>query len=95
MSYDTNLTYIGYEAGVLLPNMKVNTDTAGKIKFVGNATNVNQDVEPASDIYANVWFQVKDNTNTSKRWNFTMLEGDFCNWAEDLITDVKAWDVWY
>ena len=95
MSYNTNLTYVGYEPGVLLPNMKVNTDTAGRIKFVGNATAVNTDVKPESDIYANVWFQVKENAAESDQWIFTMLEGDFCNWAEELVTDIIAWDVCY
>lgn len=95
MTYDTNLTYIGYEPGVLLPNMEIRTDVDGIVKFLGSAATVNADVNPASDIYANVWFQVKDGAVIPEQWEFKMIEGDFCNWTEELVTDILAWDICY
>lgn len=102
MTYDyKTLKYVGYDSGVLLPEMEANVDeTNGIIKFVGNATitdNTATAVEPESDIYANVWFQKIPNTTAPAHWEFKMDNENavFCNWAEEDITNVKAWDARY
>lgn len=108
MEYDyKTLNYVGYDTGVLLPNMEVNVDESnGVIKFVGNAmvgeNNQYQDVEPESDIYANVWFQKKPDdeiTNAGatvpERWEFLMSNLSFCDWNENWVKNVKAWDTRY
>lgn len=95
MTYNTGLKYIGYEPGVLLPNMSVNAETNGTIKFVGNTLVEAGDVEPESNIYANVWFQVEEGATEPEQWDFTMAVGDFCNWAEELVEDLKAWNITY
>lgn len=108
MTYDyKTLNYVGFDSGVLLPEMNVNVDeSTGTIRFVGNTTvgenNAYTDVESESDIYVNVWFQKKSaeeietaGGTVPEFWSFVMSEESFCNWAETMVTDVKAWDVRY
>lgn len=108
MKYDyKTLNYVGYDTGVLLPNMEINVDASnGVIKFIGNASvgenSTYTDVNPASEIYANVWFQKKPDdeiTNAGasvpERWEFLMSNLSFCNWDEIPITNVEAWDTRY
>ena len=108
MEYDyKTLRYIGYDAGVVLPKMEAHVDESnGVIKFVGNATvgenNQYEEVEPESGIYANVWFQKKSDAEISEagatvpeRWEFFMSNLSFCDWNENWVTNVKAWDTRY
>lgn len=108
MEYDhKTLNYVGYDTGVLLPNMEINVDASnGVIKFCGNASvgenNTYTDVDPASGIYANVWFQKKSDAEIAsagasvpERWKFLMSNLSFCNWNETMITNVEAWDTRY
>ena len=106
MKYDyETLNYVGYDTGVLLPNMEINVDTStGVITFIGNASvgenNTYTDVDPTSGIYANVWFQKKSDTEIAgasvpERWEFLMSNLSFCNWSEAMITNVEAWNTRY
>lgn len=104
MTYDTRLELVdtyGFDAGMLLPKMKYSDDTNGTIRFVGNipvgANNQLDTVNPANDIYANVWFKVKDNATVSdtEHFEFNISNLSFCDWTERMLTDVKAWDFRY
>ena len=98
LQYDQfTLEVADYDAGVLMPEMAFYDDQAGTVKIVGNIEGTS-DVEPENDIYANVWFKVKTDVaeeNLPDFWNFTMDGMSFCNWDEDMIEDITAWDVEY
>ena len=102
MIYDSRLEVVtvdgmGFDTGKLMPKMAFYDDKAGKIKIVGNIAE-GTGVEPETEIFANVWFKVKDSaTDTSDitAWNFEMKNLSFCNWEEKMITDVSAWNFKY
>lgn len=90
MTYDTELTFVEFEEGRLLPVMNYYHDEVNNtIKMVGNATKVDENVS-ANGIYANIRFKKPDATT-----QFEMKISDFSNWAEKPIDTVKAWDVKY
>lgn len=91
--YDASeFQYIGFEAGRLLPEMYANAATSGSVKIIGNASEVDTNVN-ADGIYGNVRFRLLDKTNASGK-TFTMNEGAFCNWSKEDVT-VTALDVTY
>ena len=95
MKYDqTKLEYVEFDSGVLLPEMeaKANAST-GLINFVGNGSDTSKDVDPASGIFANVWF--KKLTNDTSHLEFDIKNFEFCNWALNMVDNVKAWDLQY
>ena len=97
----------GFDEGTLMTEMSYYNDTEnttdGKntIKIVGNIAEAPADdttgVEPETDIYANVWFKVKSGVDTSKIDNLTfeMKNLIFCDWNEQKVTDINAWDFKY
>ena len=91
MSYSTNLDFVSFEAGRVLPEMKENSATAGTIKMVGNATTVDTSVK-ADGIYATVRFKAKENADVSNL-TFSMNNIKFCNWKEEFINTVKVLNV--
>ena len=95
MKYDQmKLEYAGFDSGILLPEMEVNAnESAGIINFVGNGIEKDVDVNPADGIYANVWFKKLENNASHLEFDIKNLE--FCNWALDLVNNVKAWDIQY
>ena len=90
MTYDQTLTFVDFEEGRLLPDMSCNPDASSKtIKMVGNAKNVDDAVK-ADGIYANIRF-AKPSVTT----NFDITVGQFCDWLEQSVTTLKAWDITY
>ena len=103
LSYDSDrlevvkvegLDRAGFDAGVLMPEMSYYDDEAGTIKIVGNISG-NTDVEPETEIYANVWFKEKSTLDKGTELNFTMGGYSFCNWKEEMVVDVSAWNFKY
>lgn len=101
MSYDSNaLEFVGFDKGILMTEMEQHDNKAGKIQIVGNIASKPADgakgVEPTEDIFANVWFKVKDGVDAStlSELTFTVQSTMFCDWDEDLI-DVTPWSVKY
>lgn len=106
MTYDSNtlelVTVAGkcFDEGTLMTEMSYYNDK-NTIKIVGNIAEApaenTKGVEPETDIYANVWFKVKDGVNTSNidDLTFEMKNLIFCDWDEEEITNVKAWDFKY
>ena len=84
MTYDTTkLKFIGFEEGWVLPVMLDNHETAGTIGMVGNTEEVNVNTS-ADGIYANIRFEVIDNTVDVNKLTFTLSEdADFTNWSEE------------
>lgn len=94
LSYDAQkLEFISFEAGRLLPEMKENHTTAGVVNMVGNAATVNENVN-ADGIYANIRFKAMGD-NTAAGLTFRITNQKFCNWAEEIVTTVNAWDIQY
>lgn len=90
ITYNQALTFVDFEEGRLLPDMAHKHDTNNKtIKMVGNAKNVS-DLVTADGIYANIRF-AKPNATTV----FDVTVQEFCNWAEESVTTLKAWDITY
>lgn len=101
MAYDTRLEVVevdgnGYDAGVQVTEASHYDNKTGTIKFVNNIIGT-ANIEPESVIYANVWFKVKadQSVTETEHLKFTMSNLTFCNWEEDFVTDVAAWDVQY
>lgn len=94
---DSSGNAYGWDTGVSFAEMEVNTATAGTIKFVGNGKNVDTDYMTGKDIYANVWFQVKEGvTLTTNALEFAIGAESFCTWGEAMLDGkVTAWDVLY
>lgn len=95
LTYDSDVfTYVGFEAGRLLPEMYANPATAGTVSIVGNAAvgsdgtynNVNAD-----GIYGNVRFSVNQG-QTATGQTIGMTAGAFCDWDKQDVT-LSAWDV--
>ena len=90
MTYDTALTFKGFEPGRLLPEMEYNHNSSSKtIKMVGNVDEFNTLVK-ADGIYANIRFQ-EPSSNT----NFEMTPVLFCDWSEKTVELKKVWDIKY
>ena len=97
----------GFDEGMLMTEMSYynnNTDTSDTtdtIRIVGNIAGTKdvepKDVEPEQDIYANVWFKVKSDQTVEdgEVLEFKMSNLSFCNWNEDMVTNIKAWNVQY
>ena len=110
MSYDSNTLEVaqvdtfstaGFDAGTLMPEMNYYDDGSGTIKIVGNIdkapTDNTKGVEPESNIYANVWFKVKTEADISAitDWTFDIKNLSFCNWEENMVENVSAWNFKY
>ncbi len=95
MTYDqTKLQYVGFDSGVILPEMEVKAnDSTGRINFVGNGSDTDKLVNPASGIYANVWF--KKTTSDAGHLQFDVKNLEFCTWKPAMVDNVKAWDIQY
>ena len=99
MKYESSvLTVKDVEYGNVFDKMADNKSEVGKIKFVGNASVVNQKVN-ANDIYANVRFTINDSaeyegSGSGEFLNFTINNEVFCDWEEELV-QINAWDVVY
>lgn len=89
---DTN----GYDAGEQKTEGSYYDNKTGTIKFVNNITGT-ANIEPESVVYANVWFKVKQDVTieSGKALEFKMGEYSFCNWEEEPVTDINAWDFKY
>ena len=102
MTYDKDkLEIVDFDAGTLMPEMAYKNDANGTIQIVGNIANAPAEntvgVEPESEIYANVWFKVKDGVtiNNETELQFNVSEYSFCNWNEQMVNDISAWNVKY
>ncbi len=104
MTYDTRLEVVdtyGFDKGMLLPKMSYSDDGKGTIKLVGNmsvgADNQLSTVNPADDIYANVWFRLKDDATVSgtEHFEFHVSDLSFCDWTETMVPNVMAWKFRY
>ena len=90
LKYNTELTFVGFEAGRLLPEMSyIHSEDNNTIKMLGN-TKKTTDVVNADGIYANLRFEKPRDTT-----DFDITVGQFCNWDEEKITTLKAWDITY
>ena len=74
--YDTDLEVAGFESGMLMAEMGYYDDKEGIVKIVGNINGI-ADVEPEKDIYANVWFRVKNTTTDNTHWEFQLKNLSF------------------
>lgn len=78
--------------------MRYYVDTTNHtITFVGNAATVGEDVSP-DGIYANLRFQAGSSgyeSGSGSFINFFVSQETFCNWNEDIVTDVVACDIQY
>lgn len=83
MTYPTDLEFIGFEEGRLLPVMLDNHATDGIIQMVGNIEEVDKNVS-ADGIYANLRFKKPETLPTEE--DFTTTESDFCDWLEEEVT---------
>lgn len=98
MTYDTGLEVVGFEPGILMNEGQYYDDQNGTVKIVANTDGVkNKSVVLNKEIYANVWFKVKEGTDTATgtEWKFNMKNFSFCNWNESWVNDLTAWDVTY
>lgn len=83
MTYPTDLEFVGFEEGRLLPVMLDNHATDGIIQMVGNTKEVDKNVS-ADGIYANLRFKKPETLPTEE--DFTTTESDFCDWLEEEVT---------
>lgn len=105
MTYDTDvLRYLGFENGRLLENMQEpDVATEGTIKMVGYAstrvdeTSANLNNVNADGIYANVRFALKEGKSLeeAKSGITAITVIDFCDWAENLVENLKVRSVIY
>jgi len=97
LQYNTNLEVVHFDTGKQMLEGTYSDDKNGTIKIIVNVDGTAEvkDVQPEDDIYANVWFRVKTGVDTEAKWNFTMQNLSFCNWNEDWVKDLSAWDVTY
>ena len=101
MTYDSDLLdIVSIETGRIFNNIQTDqASKAGTIKMVGYAKTA-VDAEgnlintKADGIYANIRFSEKEGKSADGT-HFNMEAKDFCNWDEDLIKTVKAWDITY
>ena len=94
MNYDQeSLDVIGFEAGRLfkLDDIFYNIDeSTGKIKFVGTAQTLDENVV-ADGLIANIRFKVKEGKTLPEGVILTQEAQDCCDWQENSVT-VKIWD---
>lgn len=97
LQYNTNLEVVHFDTGKQMKEGTYSDDKNGTIKIIANVDGTAEvkDVQPEDDIYANVWFRVKTDATTEAKWNFTMQNLSFCNWNEDWVKDLSAWNVTY
>lgn len=99
VTYPEGLELIGavngeVEDGDIFPagQMNYECDTAARtIQFVANTTDGN---EPASGLYANLRFK-KTVDEVPAHWEFTINGEQFCNWKEEDVSGINAWDIQY
>lgn len=92
LKYDTELEFVGFEAGRLLPEMNYSHNESSKtIKMIGNAKEVSDTVY-ADGIYANLRFK-KPSEDTNFEIDKTSIQ--FYNWDEEPVDIEKVWDVKY
>ena len=105
MTYDSEvLTYLGFENGRLLENMQQpDVTTAGTVKMVGygstrvDAQSGSLNNVKADGIYANVRFALKEGKTLedAKSGINAITAIDFCDWAEELVTNLPVRSVVY
>lgn len=83
MTYQTDLEFVGFEAGRVLPVMAESHATDGIIKMVGNVEEIT-DTPNADGIYANIRF-VKPSTDPNKLTFGLSEEADFADWDEEEV----------
>lgn len=89
MTYTDGAIFKGFEKGRILPEMECNP-IGNTIKIVGNT---NQDVDKYNEgetIYANLRFEKPQSDK-----EFNIIKKQFCGWDEEIITNMKVWDVKY
>ena len=94
LKYDTRLEVVGFDSGLLMTEMSYYDNKSGNINIVGNIAGT-ANVDPEQDIYANVWFKVKEGVSLSDDLKFDVEKLQFCNCEEVFVTNVQAWDVIY
>ena len=62
------------------------------IQFVANGKNTEDEIS-ASGLYANLRF--KKTAEISGHLEFTFSGEQFCNWNEEIVNDINAWDIQY
>ena len=100
VTYPEGLELIGAENGEvedgdIFPagqmSYKCDPDTR-TIQFVANGKNTEDEIS-ASGLYANLRF--KKTTEISGHLEFTFSGEQFCNWKEEDVSGIKAWDIQY
>ena len=96
MKYDaTTLEVVNVDTGRILPEMECYVDeTNGIIRFVANASNVGT-ADILNDIYASVRFDVKDGATKASSYTFDVTAGEFADWDEGFVENIKVWDYKY
>jgi hypothetical protein len=94
MLYNENLEVVGFDTGLLMPTMSYNDNKAGKVKIVGMIEGT-ENVKADQEIFANVWFKVKEGKTVSGSLKFELKNLQFCNWNEEFVTNLKISDVQY
>lgn len=97
ISFDNaKLTYEGYEAGRIFNSEMDAAASGNSVKFVGNVSDINNNVANADDIYVNLRFSVKDNVEMNalhSKLEFNVSGSDFCDKDEQsqevTFTDVR------
>lgn len=106
MGYSSeDLKFHDFENGrVFTDEMEINSDTAGKVKMVGNYATVDRYAPADECLYANVRFTVKDGSSiwntpvegvmTRSKWFDFDVTPDFSDWTET-TKDAGAWGLQY
>lgn len=106
MGYSSEvLEFVDFEKGrVFTDEMEINSDTAGKVKMVGNYATVDDYAPDGECLYANVRFKVKDGSSiwndpvdgamTRSKWFDFDVTPDFSDWTET-TKDAGAWGLQY
>lgn len=80
-----------FEPGRIFTNMRFN-GKGETIKMVGYESKVATDNNSDETIFANIRFKESELT---QKVNFDMTLTKFCNWAEELVDNMKVWDIKY
>ncbi len=62
------------------------------IQFVANTADGNTS---AAGLYVNLRFQKENGVTAPAHWVFTTSGEQFCNWDEDFVDGIRAWDIQY
>ena len=62
------------------------------IQFVANTADGNAS---AAGLYVNLRFQKEGGVTAPAHWEFTTSGEQFCNWNEEFVPDIRAWDIQY